>query len=372
MSDKVAYPVFGTCGVLAGLGVYEVFRCTKSDHTFVEQMKLDYGTIKGRITGLWKMNTEITANDLFPARIGPDGKPLRTLIIDLEDTIMTDEWDAVNGERHIRRPGLDKMLMYLSSMYDIYIITNMDANYGMTLMPDIDKNHVCSGYLYSDSMKLRKGTRVKDISYFSRDPQRVIILDDNINANEQKENVMVVKPFKNVKKVKDTTLLDLIPVLEDIYLNDVEDVREYIRQLDGEDAVTGFRKLQAHREEEAKEERQKAFLQQINIFKPEENETADASLTLLSDPELEGFAPALASNNMQQMVDANAGAFSAPKMSKSDHLKYIPVEINGEKPEGFTTYWQREYLKKKEAMLEQQQRMMEMQTLAMQELKAEE
>ena len=98
---------------------------------------------------------------------------------------MTDEWDAVNGERHIRRPGLDKMLMYLSSMYDIYIITNMDANYGMTLMPDIDKNHVCSGYLYSDSRKLRKGTRVKDISYFSRDPGRVIIIDDNINANEQ-------------------------------------------------------------------------------------------------------------------------------------------------------------------------------------------
>ena len=146
------------------------------------------------------------------------------LIIDLEDTLMTDEWDAVNGERHIRRPGLDKMLMYLSSMYDIYIISNMDASFGMTLMPDIDKNHVCSGYLYSDSMKLRKGTRVKDISYFSRDPGRVIIIDDNINATEQvvkrdagdgsKENVMVVKPFKNVKRVKDTTLLDLIPVLE--------------------------------------------------------------------------------------------------------------------------------------------------------------
>ena len=28
-------------------------------------MKLDYATIKGRITGLWKMNTEVTANDLF-------------------------------------------------------------------------------------------------------------------------------------------------------------------------------------------------------------------------------------------------------------------------------------------------------------------
>ena len=98
---------------------------------------------------------------------------------------MTEEWDSVNGERHIRRPGLDKMLLYLSSMYDIYIITDMLSSYGMPLMPDIDKNHVCSGYLYSDSMKLRKGTRVKDISYFSRDPKRVIIVDNNINANEQ-------------------------------------------------------------------------------------------------------------------------------------------------------------------------------------------
>ena len=92
----------------------------------------------------------------------------------------------------------------------------------------------------------------------------------------------------------------------------------------------------------------------------------------MSDPELEGFAPALAANNMQQMVDANMGGFGAPKMSKADHLKYIPVEINGEKPEGFTTYWQREYLKKKEAMMEQQQRMMEMQSLAKQEMKEEE
>lgn len=28
-------------------------------------MKLDYETIKGRIMGLWKMNTEVTANNLF-------------------------------------------------------------------------------------------------------------------------------------------------------------------------------------------------------------------------------------------------------------------------------------------------------------------
>ena len=143
-----------------------------------------------------------------PARTGPDGKPIRTLFIDLEDTLITSEWDKVNGERHI------KMLMYLSSMYEIYLVSNMDMTYGMEMVTQLDSHHVCSGYLFSDSMKLRNGSRVKDISYFSRDPKRVIVVDDNVNANEQPENVLVVKPFKNARRVKDTTLLDLIPILE--------------------------------------------------------------------------------------------------------------------------------------------------------------
>lgn len=149
-----------------------------------------------------------------PARTGPDGKPIRTLFIDLEETLITSEWDKVNGERHIKRPGVDKMLMYLSSMYEIYIVSNMDMAYGMEMVTQLDSHHVCSGYLFSDSMKLRNGSRVKDISYFSRDPKRVIVVDDNVNANEQPENVLAVKPFKNARRVKDTTLLDLIPILE--------------------------------------------------------------------------------------------------------------------------------------------------------------
>lgn len=34
---------------------------------------------------------------------------------------------------------------------------------------------------------------------------------------------MVVKPFKNIKRVKDTTLLDLIPVLEGGSCDDGDD-----------------------------------------------------------------------------------------------------------------------------------------------------
>ena len=75
---------------------------------------------------------------------------------------------------------------------------------------------------------------------------------------------------------------------------------------------------------------------------------------------------------MQNMMESGHGAFVPDeKLIHQDHLKYIPVEINGEKPEGFTTYWQREYMKKKEAMIEQQRRMLEMQTIAMQELSSQ-
>jgi len=50
------------------------------------------------------------------------------LIINLEDTLITEEWDSMNGSRQIKRPGVDKLLMYLSNLYEIYIITKLDLN----------------------------------------------------------------------------------------------------------------------------------------------------------------------------------------------------------------------------------------------------
>lgn len=136
------------------------------------------------------------------------------MYLDLEDTLIATEWDKVNGERHVKRPGIDKMLLYLSSMYEIFIISDMDMTFGMELVSRLDTQHACSGFLFRDSMKLRNGTRVKDISCFERDIKRSIVVDTDLHANEHTENVLVVKPFQNTRRVRDTTLLDLIPILE--------------------------------------------------------------------------------------------------------------------------------------------------------------
>lgn len=132
----------------------------------------------------------------------------------MEDTLITSEWDKEHGERFVKRPGVDKMLTYLSTMYEVILVCNMDYAFGLELVNGIDSKHACRAYLFNDSMKLRNGVRVKDISVFDRDPKRVVVVDDDIDANEHRENVLVVKPFENARRVRDTTLLDLIPILE--------------------------------------------------------------------------------------------------------------------------------------------------------------
>ena len=58
------------------------------------------------------------------------------------------------------------LIIFIHKIYEIYIISDYDLNAAMNIVMEVDKNHVCN-YLFSDAMKLRNGTRVKDISYFS-------------------------------------------------------------------------------------------------------------------------------------------------------------------------------------------------------------
>lgn len=69
------------------------------------------------------------------------------------------------------------------------------------------------------------------------------------------------------------------------------------------------------------------------MFKPAKEDEGGANI-LLADPELEGLSPALAANNMQMMLESNNGPFMPAKPATEDHLKYIPVEINGRETRG--------------------------------------
>jgi len=70
-----------------------------------------------------------------------------------------------------------------------------------------------------------KGNRIKDLSYLNRDLRHVILVDTNPNAySQQKYNGIAIKPWDG--DLNDTELLNLVPFLEAVFKEDIQDVRE--------------------------------------------------------------------------------------------------------------------------------------------------
>lgn len=155
-------------------------------------------------------------------------------------------------------------------------------------------------------------------------------------------------------------------------LHPVDDVRDFVKRFRGEDCVVGHARELREREEAQRAEERRAFLKQINVFKAEDEEAGTGGSLELLDPEVMGELPIFAKNNMEKMFKAENGLRGRDADADDDdaaeeaELRYVPVKVYGETPKGFTTLWQREYLRKKRAAKEERKRMMEMQMAMMQ------
>ena len=199
----------------------------------------------------------------------------------------------------------------------------------------------------------------------------------------------MVRGFESKENTRDSTLLDVISVLEggrfggefdaELILNPVDDVRQFVEQFHGEDCVMVHARQMREREEAQRAEERKAFLKQINVFHAEDEEAGSGGSLELLDPEVMGEAPLLAKNNMEKAFRMQRSALTAKKGDGDDDdddddedkvtdadLRFLPVKVYGKTPEGFTTLWQREYLRKKRAMKEKQKRLLQMQMAMLQ------
>ena len=153
-------------------------------------------------------------------------------------------------------------------------------------------------------------------------------------------------------------------------MDPVEDVRDFVGRFRGEDCVLGHAREAREKEEAQRAEERKAFLKQINVFKAEEEEAGTGGSLEMLDPEVMGELPIFAKNNMEKMFLVEGQRRGEEEEGDGDgdeaELRYVPVKVYGETPKGFTTLWQREYLRKKKAAREERKRMMEMQMEMMQ------
>jgi len=172
----------------------------------------------------------------------PPGVVQRTLVLSLEDTLIHTEWDRKRGHRTQKRPGLEAFLAHMSQFYEIVIFTSAMSSYGMPIAQHFQELGYVGQALFREHTKYVNGKHVKDLSYLNRDLRHVIIVDNNPESySYQPLNAVAIKPWQG--DLEDAELLNLVPFLEAVVKEDIQDVREVLKSFQGCKVPDKFRQL---------------------------------------------------------------------------------------------------------------------------------
>jgi len=162
--------------------------------------------------------------DLLPE---PYGHPY-TLVLNLDDTLISVEWEREKGWRIAKRPGLDFFIQYLSNFYEIVVVSTSSPIIAAPLIDKIDPYGLIMYRLYKDSLVTHKKKQVKDLSQYNRDVKKTILIDINADGFAlQPNNGITISKFTGDKN--DTELLKLIPFLETMVITAPDDVRPVLK-----------------------------------------------------------------------------------------------------------------------------------------------
>ena len=152
-----------------------------------------------------------------------------TLVLDLDETIIhcIDQQEITP----LIRPGTKEFLSELNIYYEIVIFTASIKEYADTILNLIDENKKwISHRLYRPHTTVLKSTYLKDISKLGRDLSKTIIIDNACdNFQLQSDNGIFIKTWIDDKD--DKTLYNLIPVLKEIVIKKIKDVRKALRKI---------------------------------------------------------------------------------------------------------------------------------------------
>lgn len=137
------------------------------------------------------------------------------------------------------RPHLFEFLKEMSRFYEMIIFTASTKEYADLILNLIDPNKEYFMHrLYRDNTTLVKFEVLKDLSILNRDLKKLIIID-NIPSNFrlQPDNGIHIKSWTN--DIWDKQLLYLSSFLKKLALDQVEDIRPYIKGLK-ERTIVGY------------------------------------------------------------------------------------------------------------------------------------
>jgi len=154
-----------------------------------------------------------------------------TLVLDLENTLVSSTWDRKYGWRHAKRPGVDKFLKEMSQYYEIVLYSPSHQGVAEPVVVSLDKAGCFMHALYRDATYYQDGIHKKNLSALNRNIKRMVVLDDDSNACvEGNSNLIKIKPYDNPHDREDNTLEAITPILLEIARENYNDIPGMLSQ----------------------------------------------------------------------------------------------------------------------------------------------
>lgn len=213
--------------------------------TIEEAPSTRWGRTKRRFADIFDYFNKPAWPELLPAPYPPPMQKPYTLLISIDDLIITSTWDRQHGWRTAKRPGVDYFLAYISQFYEVVVFTTQNYYTAGPVLDKLDRyNFYINHRLFREATRSINGKIVKDLSYLNRDLSKIISLDTSPeHTSTHPENAIIIPKWKG--DPQDTGLVAMIPFLESIAIYKPEDVRPILQAYQGKNIPVEYAKKEA-------------------------------------------------------------------------------------------------------------------------------
>ncbi|KAJ6621310.1 HAD-like domain-containing protein [Mycena sp. CBHHK59/15] len=240
--------------LVLGFGINAAYLGREWDESELKAKKLTletapatrWGRTKERFTDIFDYFNKPAWPELLPPAYPPPHQKPYTLLISIDDLLVTSTWDRQHGWRTAKRPGVDYFLAYISQFYEVVVFTTQNYYTAAPILDKLDRyNFYINHRLYREATRSINGKIVKDISYLNRPLNTVISLDTNPeHVSTHPENAIIVPLWKG--DPNDMGLVAMIPFLECTHrIYKPADVRPILAAYKGKDIPLEYAKKEA-------------------------------------------------------------------------------------------------------------------------------
>ena len=123
-------------------------------------LMLFYNRVKARVFDTTSYFNEPAFPKLLPTP-DPTWERPYTLVLSLEDLLVSSQWTREHGWRMAKRPGVDYFLRYLSQYYELVIFTSLPSMQGDAIIRKLDPYRIVMWPLFREATRYTEGQYVK-------------------------------------------------------------------------------------------------------------------------------------------------------------------------------------------------------------------